>query len=147
MIIVITRWESGWFSFNQGQITEFSLWDQICKAYKVDRIIFIPKLMRSTLEQYDRIEEALDRVVGKKVFLERKNRAEEIGRKPIYLKDFHHPDDAVYIFGNSSTDNSRWAMDGDIILSIKTPSNVDMFGSTVLGIVLYDRQVKANDGR
>jgi len=141
-VTVIARWETGWFGFDRGLLTEYSIWEQAFISYGVDRAIFVPKLMNSTLEQHDTLEEALAQVSGKKVFLEKPERAEKIGRNPVYLRDFQHPADAVYIFGNTSTDNSSWVRENDILLSVDIPYDGDMFGLTVVGIVLYDRRMK-----
>lgn len=144
-VTIITRWESAWFDFESGDVTEFNLWDQTYNAYLADRLIFVPiQMPLSTQEEYDTLDEALNVVdgVGTKVFLESGARAIEIGREPVYLNGFVHPKDVVYVFGNSSTDNSGWVGKDDMILSIDTPDDIGMFATTVLGIVLYDRRVK-----
>lgn len=142
MVTIITRRETGWFDSEGGQNTEKNIWEQICLAYEVDRLIMIPKFEETTLEQYDTIEEALDSVKGTKVFVEKKNRMEEIEREPVFLEDFKHPDEAVYIFGNGAIDNSRWIKDKDLILSIDTPKEAHMFGISIAPIILEDREVK-----
>ena len=142
-VTVVARWDPGWFGFEYGLLTEYSVWEQVLISYGVDRRIFVPKLMvSSTLEQYNTLDEALANVSGQKVFLEKAERAVEIGREPVFLKNFQHPKDAVYIFGNTPTDNSSWVEEDDVLLSIDIPYDGDMFGFTVVGIVLYDRSTK-----
>lgn len=141
MINIIARWENTWFDYEYGKNADLQIWQLVCDSFKVDRMIFIPKIVGG--EEYDSIEEALAMVSGIKVFLEMPQRAIEIDREPIYLRDFVHPENAVYIFGNTSTDNSRWVEEKDILLSIDTPKHLGMFGFSVLGIVLYDRRLKS----
>ena len=146
MITVVARWEDGYFGFLNGRVTEWCYWEQVFISYGVDRVIFVPKLMDARKpEQYDTLDEALANVSEPKVFFERAERARGIGREPIYLRDFQHPEDVVYIFGSTPTHNAKWVEEDDILVSIEIPSKGDMFAITVAGIVLYDREVKKND--
>jgi hypothetical protein len=142
MITIITRRETGWFDYELGPVTEKNIWEQLCNAFGVNRLILVPTFEKTTLEQYDTVREALTKVEGVKVFLEIEKRAREIGREPIYLKDFKHPKNAVYIFGNSQTDNSRYVKKDDVLVSVETPNPQDPFGFNIACAVLYDRKVK-----
>ena len=147
MITIIARWESGWFGKEYGVFTEYSFWEQIFIGYAVDRAIFVPKgLPNHKPEQYKTLTEALKNVEGRRVFLEKEYRAKEIGREPIFLREFVHPKDVVYIIGSSLTNNLKWVRKQDVVLSVdRINKRGDMFGMTMLGIVLHDRMVKELD--
>ena len=131
MTTVIAARETGYFDFELGYVTEENYWEQVCMAFNVDRLVL-----------YD-TKEAITAVSGSKVFLETAKRAEEIGRKPMYLKDFVHPDDAIYVFGRTGNNNVRLVRDGDILLSVEQENDKgDMFALTMASIVLRDRFLK-----
>jgi hypothetical protein len=142
MVTLLARRETGYFDFENGYVTEKNIWDQICLAYKVDKMIYVPKVDDTLIDQYNTIEEALAAVDGIKVFVEKKNRIEEVGRTPVFLEKFQHPTDAVYIFGDTPTDNSDWITKNDLVLSIDTPHDAHMFGISVAPIILEDRRAK-----
>ena len=148
MIVVITRREEGWFwhepDCELGLNTEFSFWQQVFMSYDVDRFIFVPTTEDGNEhESYDSLEDALDQVTGTHVFLEPPHRAVEIERDPIFLNDFQHPQDAVYIFGRTGWSNISLVGSEDIVLSVEQSNTEgDMFAMTMLAVVLHDRWVK-----
>lgn len=142
MVTVIALRETGYFDFELGHVSEESLWLQMCSAFKVDKFFLVPKIGNAVFDKYQTIQEAIKDATGKKVFLEEEKRAIEIGRKPIYLRDFSHPADVVYIFGCSGQDTSKWVTKDDELISVKVPQHTDMFGVSVASMVLYDREVK-----
>jgi len=145
MITIIARWDY-WDRLpttEQGTYAEFTIWEQICLCYNVKKLIMVPRLMNSTLEQYDTFEEALEHSQGKRVFLEKEQRAKVISRVPVFLENYIHPEDVTYVFGNTELDNSSWVREEDTLLSVRIPHNGDMYGVSIAPIVLNDRMEKS----
>ncbi len=145
MITVITRWEDGWF----GDLEiEAELWLQTCKAYNVDKLIFVPKLLsdRGYFDQYDTMAEAIDSVDKDttRVFLEPAKTAWiEHSRSWTDLETYNHEENSVYIYGTSYKNNMSEVTDDDTIVSIEFPNATrGVFGMVVNGIVLRDRWMK-----
>jgi hypothetical protein len=126
MITIVGRFEDGWLSPD----IEFFIWKQLGYAYKVDRIVMVPKLLerRTSLDQYDTIEDAINSCDGEIVFME------QLGN--VSLSSFVHPKNAVYVFGNASTNHMN--LEGHKV-KIDTPSPVDMFAVNAAAIVLDNR--------
>jgi len=130
-ITIIAAKETGYFDFELGYVTEENYWEQVCMAFNVGRLVL-----------YD-TKEAITEVSGSKVFLEAAKRAREIGKKPIYLKDFVHPNDAVYVFGRTGNNNVSLIEKNDVLLSVEQANDKgDMFALTMASIVLRDRFLK-----
>lgn len=93
------------------------------------------------LVKADEFESKLNELKGKRVFLEPPSNG-----KFTNLKDFEHPEDCIYVFGNKATGNLEYVKEGDDVVSVdmKNMSSVNVFGISIAGIVLYDRLRKEN---
>jgi hypothetical protein len=60
----------------------------------------------------------------------------------IELKDFEHPENASYVFGNATDNVVRFMEDGDHAVHITTPKECALFSHSVAGAVLFDRLTK-----
>lgn len=62
----------------------------------------------------------------------------------IWLHDFQHPENCVYVFGSAHYNPIRHKRAGDVIVTIKTErDNGVLWSAQCMPIVLYDRMVKA----
>jgi len=106
------------------------MWKQLCNAFDVDRLVMIPRLLpaRTSVDQYDTLNEALQSCDGSIVALEPSGGA--------MLSDFEHPQKAVYVFGNAQTSNKH--LDCEQV-RINTPTMTDIFAVNAAAIVLADR--------
>lgn len=127
MITIIGYWEKDWLDPK----IEFFMMKQLKHAYKVDRMIMIPKLLsdRTSLDQYDTLEEALDTVDGDLVYLEHTSDS--------LLQDFKHPENAVYIFGKVGVGHMN--REGGVKIRIDTPGKSCLFATNALAITLENR--------
>jgi len=146
---LIFIWDSGWFH-PQAELT---LWHDLAISYNIDTLVMIPDLkifdyQDLTFQKFETLEEALKALEGKGtfVFLEPKSTIEEHGYKGEDLKDFKHPTDAIYIFGNSGRSNigSYNPERGDKIVYISTPVTTQIWSIEIAAMVLYDRELKGS---
>jgi hypothetical protein len=100
-------------------------WRQIRAAYGV-RMKLVPL-------DFPTMEEALDSVAGKKVFMIPEGRTDTIDFDRYKIpKD----QDVVFVFGKPGDNLVRYITDDDDAVSIHTPNNVDMMAISVAGTVL-----------
>ena len=127
MVTLVGFWEYGWLEPK----VELFMFRQLCAAYKVDRLVMIPTLLgpRTSVDQYDTLEEALESCSGERIFLEPSGSE--------HLDTFDHPEDAVYIFGKAMISNRH--EEGKMV-RINTPSMTDMFAVNAAAIVLDNRE-------
>ena len=127
MITLVGRWEKGWLDHR----VEYFMWKQLAAAYNVDRIVMVglSDEPRITIDQYRSMSEALASCQGEQVFLEPKG--------DISLREFAHPKDAVYVFGNAMNHNLKYA---GTTVRIDTPTGTDMFAINAAAITLSARQ-------
>ena len=126
MITLVGMWEAGWL---EPKI-ELFMWRQLCHAFEVDRLVMTPVLLgkRTSVDEYPTMEEAIDSCKGTFVIME--------PRGDVMLKNFSHPENAVYVFGNANMHNQR--IDG-VKVRIDTPKRTVMFAINAAAIVLADR--------
>lgn len=126
-VTVVGMWEHGWLDPK----IELFMFRQLCAAYDVDRLVMVPQMLsdRTSVDQYDTIEEALDTCEGTIVYLEPEG--EEM------LHDFKHPKDAVYILGKAMISNKH--REG-VKVRIDTPNMTDMFAINAAAITLESRE-------
>lgn len=132
MIAILTKSEDGFKEFDG----DWMQWKNLGRAYGVkDQDIHLVLDLDEILPQFDGI---------KKVFLEPPYNRKMIDQKFIDLEDYKHPDDCVYIFGNTAKNNIRFITDVDDIVYIRmlNMSSRLVFGVSMAGIVLYDRMKK-----
>lgn len=58
------------------------------------------------------------------------------------LSEYVHPEDAIYVFGNTRESLRDQVKPEDEVVTIYTYNTAHMFGHTTAGIVLYDRMLK-----
>jgi len=126
MITLVGTWEHGWLDPK----VELFMFRQLCAAYNVDRLVMVPKMLgrRTSVDQYDTIEEAIASCDGDIVLMEPNG--------DISLGDFKHPKKATYVFGKAMISNRN--QEG-IKVRIDTPSKTDMFAVNAAAIVLESR--------
>lgn len=128
--------------------TERRLWKQTIQAYGIGTWYMAPQNQYTFTSplQTASITDALTATVdtGKRVFLIPQSTVEtSLPDRPIvYLHNYTHPADAVYIIGSGSESLASYVTDQDDVVSFNTPATTDMFGCVALGIVLADRQNK-----
>ena len=115
--MIIACRERGWFE--EG--TEDSLWTNLCRS------------AGTRFELVDTLDDVPE-LVGTIVVMD------ETGDES--LENFAHPEDAVYIFGNSGNTGIQQHIRADHVVRIDTPHDCNMFGISAASMVLYDRMVK-----
>ena len=127
MVTIIGYWEKDWLDPK----VEFFMMKQLKSAYKVDRVIMIPKLLseRTSLDQYDTLEEALDTVDGELIYME--HTADSL------LQNFKHPENAVYVFGKVGVSHKH--REDGVKIRIDTPGESCLFAANALAITLENR--------
>jgi len=137
VITVLGMWEAGWF---ENARTERRLWKQTIQAFGVDawEMCGVRGGPFTSPVQHESPRAMLDAHPGRKTFLV------PPGRVPgsVSLADYHHPRDAVYVFGCAGDTLAGYVADGDHAVSIVTPRDTDLFAPAALAAVLYDRTVK-----
>lgn len=139
-------WDDGWFHPN----TELVLWHDLAVSYSVDLLIMIPDLRRYDYQdiefvKYDTLEKALmNHQDFTFVFLEPLEIIKDKGYEGESLADFVHPEDALYIFGNSGRSNIGFydKNRGDRLVYVPTIGQKQLWSITVASITLYDRAIK-----
>ncbi len=136
-ITVLGMWEAVWM---EAERTERLLWKQTINAFAVDRWSMCSvqggPFTRPT--QHTDVAAMLAAHPGPKTFLIPAERFEG----SLDLADYEHPDNAIYVFGNTNQSLAGHVTEADEVVSIYTPVSADMFAHAVLAAVLYDRLVK-----
>lgn len=138
MITVLGMWESDWMD---SERTERRLWKQTIQAFAVDHwaMCDVHGGPFSSPVQHADVATMLAAHSGPKTFLIPEGSVESSTR----LRDYVHPADAVYVFGNSLNSLVPQIGPNDDVVSIVTPVGAAMFAPVVLAAVLYDRMAKA----
>ena len=117
--MIIACREKGWLD----ERADFRQWDHLCRSMGGEELQLVYRL--------EDIEFPKDRPI---VILDESAET--------HLKDFVHPENAVYVFGRSCLNKMQDAYYSDYAVRVDTPANCNMFGVTVAAIVLYDRNLK-----
>lgn len=123
-------WELGWSS----PITEIEHWGMAMRSFNVDRISMAPVsgIQCKFLDEYQNIEELLE---AKKdmtfVFVDENAEVE--------LKDFNHPENALYIFGKANYTPFPTHGGGHLSVRIDCPLKGMLWPHQAMAVVLYDR--------
>lgn len=128
MITVVGIWERG-FSDEQ-MLMEWRMWKQTIEAFAVDRWIMVGQgpSKCGRFESFDKMDDALDTTVGKRIFL-------VPGAFNHRIPRFYY-EDPVYVFGNASDNLRKYIDKADFVVGIETPEPVDMFAACCLPLVL-----------
>ena len=129
MITLVTYYERGWFEPR----TDAFIWRQMKNAFNVDRLIMIPALLpkRTSMDQFDTMQEALESTMGKRIFFEPTGSSHHNSVK--------YYNDVVLVFGNANTHNLKHVRPEDTTVKINTPSNSVLFGTQAAAIALAAR--------
>lgn len=130
-VTIIGMWEPGFSEYEQ--IIEWRIWKQTLAAYQVDRWIMIGDVVGGSFETFDSIDSALHSINSSIILLEPWN--------GVPLKEFEHPINATYIFGNAVSNLEKYRDLGQSV-NIPTPKPVDMFAAACVSVVLNDRYSK-----
>ena len=136
MITVLGMWEAVWM---EAERTERRLWKQTLAAFGVDAwgMCGIQGGPFTTPTQHVDLAAMLAAYPGPKTFLIPPDRTATQD-----LRDYAHPTDAIYVFGNTHQSMAGHVTADDDVVSIFTPVASDMFGHVTLAAVLYDRVAK-----
>lgn len=135
MITVLGIWEPTWMEPR----VERRVWSQTIVSFEIDTWAMAggDKPKWTIPAHYSEIGDMVDCYPGRKTFLIAEGRTDSVS-----LPDYQHPEDAIYVFGNTPNNLVRLVRDMDDVVSIPTPYNATMFAHCALPIVLYDRMVK-----
>jgi tRNA(Leu) C34 or U34 (ribose-2'-O)-methylase TrmL len=134
-ITILGVWEPTWMEPR----VERRVWKQTLDSFKADKwaMTGLDSSSWSIPHYYPDMEEMLEAYPGKKTFLIAPDRTESLD-----LADYQHPEDAIYVFGNTPNSLVKYVSEDDDVVSIHTPHNATLFGHCTLPIVLYDRLLK-----
>jgi len=150
MITIVGHWDIGY----HAPITEQFYWSFPLRDFKVDEWWMSPisgirnveghSITLKEANSYQDIFEQIDPDI-QRVFLEPINKAQGVTKDDIiWLHDFKHPNDAVYVFGSAHYNPTALKRDQDVIVTIKTIDDKGvLWGDQCAAIVLYDRMVKS----
>lgn len=116
---IIAHYEKKWFDDSR---TDRRLYDHLTRCFIDTNLQMITEWSESDTE-------------GKTVIILAQDGVEE-------LATFVHPVNACYVFGRSGQNNMLVVIPHDFSVKITTPNPISMFGSTVAGMVLWDRWSK-----
>lgn len=146
MIKVAGHWE---FGFNTPY-NEAYYWSMPMRDFKIKDWLMVPvtgirnqeerSVDLTEFDSYDSLLEYCGDI--KRVFLE--PRTEHQNPDTIWLHDYTHPEECVYVFGSAHYNPTVFhAREGDDVVSIKTEIDSGLLWShQCLPIVLYDRMMK-----
>jgi len=143
---VIGSWELGY----SAPLTESYLWAWPLREFEVTDWRMWPisgircPEQRVTLTEYPTINDALEGVKSR-IFLEPRNTSYPFPSESIWLPDFEHPEEAVYVFGsNHFNPTIARVRPEDVVVTMPTVENSGVLWShQVMVSVLYDRMVKS----
>ena len=147
MVKIVAHWEIGYMA----PIMESNFWNLPLRDFEVEHWGMVPvsgirhnetqKVDLNEYETYDEYfeEEGEDLV---RVFFE--PRTDHHNPNTIWLHDFDHPTDCIYVFGSAHHNPSLFhKRDHDLVVSIKTVQDKGVLWSNQCAtLVLYDRMLK-----
>lgn len=147
MIKVLGHWDIGY----HAPITEQYYWNLPLRDFGVDEWIMSPvsgiknsEEAKTPLIEFDNYNDAFNNLEKDliRVFIE--PRTKHYNPDTIWLNDFKHPKDCIYVFGsahyNPTLSHKR---ECDMVVSIKTLNDGGvLWADQCLCIVLYDRLIK-----
>jgi hypothetical protein len=145
MVVVAGHWEIG---YNTPMIEAYQ-WQFPINEWKVDKWLMCPvsgikvgsnKLGLEEFADYEKMLESCPDLV--RVFIE--PRTKHQNPDTIWLDDFEHPEDAVYIFGSAHYNPTlKHKREQDFVVSIKTKiDSGGLWPSQCLCLVLDDKRRK-----
>ena len=139
MVTVLGMWEATWLD---PERSERRLWKQTIQAYGVDRwaMCSVHGGPFTSPVQFKTLEEMLAAHSGPKTFLIAPGRS--LRSRTRSLREYSHPRDAIYVFGNVTENLLAHVRDVDDVVEIRTPNKSVLFAPVALGAVLHDRSMK-----
>jgi len=145
MIHVVGHWEIGYMT----PIIEAQFWGNTLREFEVDAWWMSPvsgirnvatRVDFKERHNYNEILKELDSSLPR-VFIE--PRTKHQNPETVWLHDFEHPEDCVYIFGSAHYNPTNHKREQDNIVSIKTIKDLGaLWSNQCLTMVLYDRMIK-----
>lgn len=146
MVSVLGHWEIGYMT----PIMEEKYWSLVLRDFNVNEMNMVPisgikqKEISVKLNEYHNYDDALNNIDKKlvRVFIE--PRTKHYNPNTIWLHEFEHPENCLYIFGSAHY-NPTISQKDPIVVSIKTKDDKGVLWSNqCLSLVLYDRMLKEN---
>jgi hypothetical protein len=142
---VVGSWELGY----SAPLTESYLWAWPLRDFGVVDWRMWPVSgikcpeQQVSLTEYPTIDDALAGLTGQRVYLEPSNGTFPLD--PIWLHDFEHPEDAIYIFGSVYFNPTVGRLtENDLVVQMPTLHDTGVpFPHQICVAVLYDRLVKS----
>lgn len=133
MVEVAGIWELGW----SAPITEIEHWGMAMRSFGVERISMTPVtgVRFKLLDEYA----TWDAMLAAKsyltpVFVDENSEVE--------LRDFEHPEDALYVFGKANYAPLHTYGEGHLSVRIDCPLKGMLWPHQAMSVVLYDRDSK-----
>jgi len=144
MIAVAGHWEIGYST----PIIEANYWNLVLRDFEVWDWWMHPISGITHNEGRVKLRECKDfpgildeTAMMTRVFVEPRNPQRPLDS--VDLKDFEHPEDALYIFGSAHFDPTRFKADHDLAVTIETVQNKGVLWSfQCLPLILHDRLMK-----
>ena len=140
MIKIASVWEQGWMY----PLMEIDLWRMMLRSFNVKHLYMTPvsgirKFPVIGFQEMESMEQILKENSDiNKVFVSEKGETN--------LRDFKHPENALYIFNRSGgADTLRFKTKNDDSIFIETPNTKEiglLWGHQACSILLYDRYIK-----
>lgn len=133
MIELAGTWELGW----SAPVTEYEQWWAVMRSFDVTRLNMTPVsgINKRWVHEYASYEGLLEDRDLAPVFVDENAEVE--------LKDFEHPDNAVYCFGKASYSPFTAMSAGGVSVRIRAPGSGMFWPHQAAAVVLYDRLMKA----
>lgn len=142
---VIGHWEIGYMT----PIIEAQFWSNVLRDFEVTEWWMNPvsgiRQPQKPTNLYERngYREILEEIDSNlpRVFFE--PRTKHSNPDTIWLQDFEHPNDCVYVFGSAHYNPTNHKRKQDFVVSIKTMKDLGaLWSNQCLAMVLYDRMIK-----
>ena len=133
MIEVAGIWELGW----SAPINEIDLWGMAMRSFTVERVSMTPVsgVECKFLDEYENFDDILDAKSHlTPVFVDENGEVE--------LKDFEHPENALYVFGKANYTPYTTTGRGHLSVRIDCAQPGMLWPHQAMAIVLYDRDNK-----
>lgn len=146
MVKILGNWELGY----HAPITERYYWSHPIRDFGTAEWHMAPmsgvkkcdqKVELVEWEDYEKFFDAHPDLT--RIFLE--PRTERFNPNTVWLHEFTHPEDCVYVFGSAHRNPTvQYCREKDIVVSIKTEEDSGvLWADQAMCLVLYDRMVKS----
>jgi len=129
VIEVAGTWELGW----SAPITEVDQWWTVMREFNVERLNMTPisGIAKNWVHEYPSFDELLADRPLTPVFITE--------NAPVELRDFEHPEDALYVLGKVSYSPFSDLSQDHLSVRIDSPKPGMLWPHQALAIVLYNR--------